>query len=325
MSLRAGWSPPPVHLNVISGRGGLGDALARIPAFNFVIAQYSHVSMTVYVQDAWLEITRLLAIKSDRIEYRPLSQAPYGLARPIIEFNMERLTTLHLHLTDHAFLILTDALPPSREARAYPKASLVSEKIFENMGMLYLSYIVGNEPYILFTTDYTSPARRWPAPYINQLGRECAKRGFTPVLVGKSGDLDSGLPHDPVRINQNDGIDKGVFYDLRGQTSLVETLGLMQRASAVVGVDNGLIHLAHYTDVPVVVGFTSLASRHRVPVRIHGETIALEAEVPCGGCQSRGFAINTDWRTCLFDDYACTLTMRAERFVEALTKLKVFP
>jgi len=70
-------------------------------------------------------------------------------------------------------------------------------------------------------------------------------------------------------------------------------------------------------------GFTTLLPEHRLPVREAGLTEVLEAQVPCNGCQSRGFAINHDWRKCIFDDYACTLTLTAERFFEKLKILGV--
>jgi hypothetical protein len=162
-------------------------------------------------------------------------------------------------------------------------------------------------------------------------------KGLTPVLLGTTEKLDVGIPNDGIEAKISSEIDKSLFVDLTNKTTLVEALGVIQRAKAVVGVDNGLLHLAHCTDVPIVYGLSSLLPEHRIPyrapapprtameafhggVREHGATEIIVADVPCSGCQSRGFAINNDWRTCLFDDYACTLTLTSAKY---LAKLKV--
>jgi ADP-heptose:LPS heptosyltransferase len=310
--LREGYTPPNTHFSIISGRGGLGDQLARIPAYKHMLETYPHVSATIYVQDYFYSLAQFL-YNHPRMTYKRLSEAPYTMSWPRIEFNMERLTTLHMHLTDHAFMILMDQPPPRSADRFYPLAPLVP-----------LTSPWDPEPFVVFTTDYTAPTRQWPSYHVNKLATMCAERGVTPVLLGKSDPIDTGVPGDPVRPQSNQGLKKDLFYDLRDKTTLVEALGVMQRARAVVGVDNGLLHLCGYTTTPMVVGYTSLLAKHRLPARESGLTEVLEAQVPCGGCQSRGFAVNVDWRSCLFDDYACTLTLTADRFLAALEKMKVF-
>lgn len=325
--MRLGWAPPLVHLNIISGRGGLGDQIARLPAYRYMHDTYEHVSATIYVQDGFRDVVEYILPPTPRRSYKKLSEAPWTLKKPIVEFDMERLTTLNLHLTDHAFLILMDMLPPTKADKAYPRACITPHYVWDN-------YLIQNpeRKYIVFTTDYTAEARQWPACHVNELARRCGEAGVTPVLLGTSEPIPTGVEGDPVRPQANSGIQSGRFLDLRGKTTLVEALGIIQRAKCVVGIDNGLLHLAHCTDTPAVMGFTTLKPEHRVPVRMHNQRIdrdgrvaqltkTLEAQVPCAGCQSRGFAVNHDWRTCLFDDYACTLTLTADRYWEKLKEL----
>lgn len=340
--LREGWSPPPVHLNIISGQGGLGDTLARLPAFRYMHDEFPHVSSCIYIQDGWLDLVKFLLPETDRRKYRPYSEARHGMKKPMIVFEKDRLTTLNLHLTDHAFLILMDMLPPSQEAKAYVNAPYVTLPLNEK----FLPTIAKET--VIFTTDYTAPSRQWPAVHINALAKKCLEAGLQPVLLGTTEPIPTGAEADDIIPRQTSGLNANRFIDLRDKTSLLEALGIIQRAKAVVGVDNGLLHLAHCTDTPVVMGFTSLKPEHRVPVRIGNPlgmdllaadvgldvdeqrlrrgaqlTSTIEAKVPCKGCQSRGFAINHDWRTCLFDDYACTLTLSADRFWTRLQRLGV--
>lgn len=350
MSLRPGWEPEKVNLSVLSGRGGLGDSLARLPAFRYMHDNFPHVSATVYVQDGWLDIVRYLLPETPRRCYKALSEAPYYMPKPFVEFNQERVTSLFMHLTDQAFVMLMDMLPPSCEAAAYAKALLVSMDVISKTAhdLLYATLIYPK--IIVFTTDYTARARQWPAVHINALAVKCREAGLTPVLLGTIESIPSGVKDDPIQPRQADGLKANLFIDLRNKTTLIEALGVMQRAKAVVGVDNGLLHLAHCTDVPVVMGFTTLKSEHRVPVRAFnwdhhwrqdgytieaaareaGLTETIESLVPCAGCQSRGWHIQkdaagkpVDWRKCVFDDYACTLTLTADRFWDKLKELGV--
>jgi ADP-heptose:LPS heptosyltransferase len=305
-----------------------------------MLTHYPHVSLTIYVQDGWRGLLEYLLAPGPRLIYKNLSEAPWALKKPYIEFDQNRLTSLNLHLTDHAFLILMDMLPPTQADKAYERAKMVP--LLQNRTPFHALYQDKAKPYICFTTDYTAPSRQWPACHINALARRCREAGLTPVLLGTTKPIPTGIQDDPVNPRANDGVDASLFIDLRDKTTLLEALGVIQRARAVVGIDNGLLHLAHCTDVPVVMGFTTLKPEHRMPVRemfkSNGEKVlpgchdlgraaalteTLTAQVPCGGCQSRGFAINHDWRTCIFDDYACTLTLTAERFWTRLKKLGV--
>lgn len=312
---------------------------------------YPHIHSTIWTQDFAVELMQYL-LPHPRITYRKYSERPLGLKistfiyqfpyteglvrrlrgwgfpKPAAVFDQKRLTTLHLHLTTHAFLILMDQVPPSEESMQYPQAPKVHVYDLEGSSIEPLlaehdGEYEDHKPYIVFTVGYTSDTRKWPAFAINQLARMCAKRGLTPVLLGTTKKLNVGQSNDYIKAGVDDDIDRRLFVDLVDRTSLVEALGIIQRARAVVGVDNGLLHLAHCTDAPVVAGYTTLKPEHRLPARPKGKTEVVTAAVPCGGCQSRGFAINTDWRTCLFEDYACTLTMSADRFYKALQNLGV--
>lgn len=334
--MRPGFTLPPVTLRILSVAGGLGDQIARIPAYRFAVERHQHVSLIIYVQDFFLPLAEYL-FKHPRIEYRRLSEAPWAMPKPFIKFDQDRITSLHLHLTDQAFLMIMDQLPPDNEARQYPKAApLALSQELERM--LTPRSQSDSSKLLVFTVANTAPVRAWPGCYINELAKKVAQAGYTPVLVGSTEKLNVGVEGDGIMGYMPDGIDTSLFVDLTNRTTLLEVLGIIQRAKAVVGVDNGLLHLAHCTSTPVVMGFTTLRPEHRVPYRewpggkaglysAHGLTKAIEAEVPCKGCQSNGWAVKPnkdgDWRVCMFDDYACTLTMSSQRFEAALKDLGV--
>jgi hypothetical protein len=324
--LRPGWEPPKAKFNVISNWGGLGDQIARIPVYKWIHDTQTYTSMTIYIQDYFLDLARYLLPETERLKYGRISdlgqwRAVYSLdgscqiglesgelLGAYMDFSPERTPgSLGLHLTQQAFLALTDRLAESREALAYPKPPRVPMlSSFPRM--------------IIFTVAFTAPAREWPAKEVNRLARTVREAGYAPVLLGNTEPQQAG--DGVIKGAIDDGIDRSLFLDLTNQTTLIEALGIMQRARAVVGVDNGLLHLAHCTSTQVVMGFTNMEARHRLPVRASGKTIALEAEVACKGCQSRGVYINANYKYCLFGDYACTQTMSSERFVQGLKELR---
>lgn len=319
MELRQGWNPPKVDLRVISSSGGLGDMIARLPAIRYVHETFKHVALRVYWPDYFVDLAQYLLPETPRLSHARLSSAPFMLPKPYVEFDPDRITSLSLHLTNQAFLMLTDSLPPSPKDAQYPLAKLVT---MDTTYPIWAIPLLQTE-FVVITCGYTSRTRQWPSYHINSLAVKIREAGLTPVLLGTNNEMITGVPRDNIKTSLDSGIDKSLFVDLTNKTSLIEALGVMQRAKAVVGVDNGLLHLAHCTDVPVVYGFTTLLPEHRVPSRSCGMTEVMESLVPCKGCQSRGTFINNDWRTCIFDDYACTMTMTSDRFMAGLTKLRV--
>ncbi len=311
---------PPAHLNVICHHGGLGDTIARLPAFRYVNKKFTHVSQTIYVQDAWIALVRWLLPENDRLVYKRLSQATYILRPPVITFDSVRLSSLRLHLTKHAFLIMTDSIPDSDLEYQYPCAPP-----WVGAGLNYMLKDAGlaTSPYVVFTTDFTAPARAWPVAHINGLAQRLRAQGFACVLIGKNEPIYVGDGDDVIHAKPVDGIDPSLFIDFRNEMDLLECLGIMQKAKAVVGVDNGLLHLACCTATPVVIGYTSLRSIHRNPFREAGATECIESDLPGSAHQSEMHFVNHDHKFCPYGDYADGLTMTADRFEQALVRLGV--
>lgn len=307
--LSDGFNPPPVHLNIISNWGGLGDSLARIPAIKWGLEEFEHVSMTVHWQDYFFELAKYL-YQHPRLTHKKISETPWMLQEPVIDFDHNRVTSLALHLTQQAFLILYDRVA-TPEMMRYDRATTVDLSSFP--ALLDSNMVV-------FTVASTVPVREWPPYEINDLAERCKAKGLTPVLLGSTQKMQTG-EYETIQGRIDDGIDRSLFLDLTNRTTLIEALGVMQRSRAVIGVDNGLLHLAHYCDVPVVAGFTSVESKHRLPHREQGETRAIEAKVPCYGCQSKWGFVNHDFRYCPLKHTACTLTMTADRFEKELDQV----
>ena len=293
----------PVTINVISNNGGLGDQIARIPAIRYCLENFDHVSLKVYWQDYFYDLAPVL-YQHKRLKHFRLSEASglNAVLEPVVDFDHNRVSPLSLSLVDHAFLILMDRLPLSESDRAYP--------------------FVGphkDEKRIIFTVASTAPAREWPVIHINELARRVRAANFECVLLGNTEKIEAG--DGIIQANIDPNLDLSLFTNLINKTTLCEALATMRSASAVVGVDNGLIHLAACTSVPIVCGYTSVEARLRQPTHIG--FIAIEPKSPSYGYQSKSFAVNRDFRFPTDEEYGCNIEMSATRFADALNRLGI--
>jgi len=308
--LRDGTFLKPYKLNICSNFGGLGDHIARLPAIRKIHETYPHVSMNVYWHDYVIELVKLLLPEDDRIKHFKLSemnQADESL--PLIDFNPNRLTSLGLDLTLHAYLLLLDRLPDSIEDQRLPLAPLC----------------IGPKPpspYVVVTPCYTSRARAWEKQSIEEVMDWCIKSGLNVVVLGDRTSRAVGNGNQIEASNVEISLPTTAI-DLREKTTLIEALAVIQGARAIVGVDNGLLYLAACTKTPRVRGMTTVRPEHRKAYG-HGPLIDVvppEREVDCRFCQSQVYFVKHDFRKCLYNDYKCTYSLTGQRFITALADL----
>jgi hypothetical protein len=75
--MRNNWKQPLVYLNIINTAGGLGDLIARLPAFKYLNEHYPHITCTVWSQDYFVDLANYLLPPNERMFHAPLSQARF--------------------------------------------------------------------------------------------------------------------------------------------------------------------------------------------------------------------------------------------------------
>jgi len=174
--------------------------------------------------------------------------------------------------------------------------------------------------YAVLTTNATSAVRRLSNSAAQGILSAMREKGQTPVLLGKKdlGCIDYGS-------KEIEGLDLTGCIDLRERTTLLEAACVMARARYVAGLDNGLLHLACCSDVPVIFAFTTVDPRHRVPQRRVGTktvTIVPPEDLKCRFCQSQmRFLVGHNFSTCIYGDAACCELLGAEPFRSAVEKI----
>jgi ADP-heptose:LPS heptosyltransferase len=150
------------------------------------------------------------------------------------------------------------------------------------------------------------------------------KIGYVPLFLGKA-----ATKVDPTRTLKGEYVEginfeKGV--DLRDKTNLLEAAKIMKESSLVVGLDNGLLHLAACSDVPIVMAFTNVEPRHRMPYRhdvLGWEVypIVPDEKIECRFCQSQmKFAFDQNFAYCYYDDYKCIQNLTADKYINQINE-----
>jgi ADP-heptose:LPS heptosyltransferase len=218
-------------------------------------------------------------------------------------------STLRTHLVDHAFHTLCDVTPT------------IKDKSYLQLPDNYNIHKLNVPPkYIVITTGSTVPVREWPAAQVNSVINWIRQQGLRIVFLGKQHVSKDIIGHFDAKINYHLGI------NLIDKTTLLEAHAIMSNAVAVIGLDNGLLHLAACSSVPIVAGYTTVSPKYRLPYRnnkLGWNCFAVEPDkdLDCRFCQS-SCIINyeQDFRRCFHADYLCTKQLESKKWIRALKK-----
>jgi len=305
------------RIKVVMNQGGLGDMITRLPVLTYVLKNYPHIMMDVYWYNYFLSFAKRVIPDSPQINHRSMDDvnlfSPYPYTT-VIDFKPHYISSLAMHLISHAFLTLLDRNPQLNECN-YPQLAPSAPNTPPNLP----------PNYVVVTTGYTSATRHWKGKYVNDFVRLVKQKlELDVVFLGKA---DSALNATvSVKADFDDTVDYTQGLDLRDKTTLFEAVEVMRGARAVVGLDNGLTHLAATTDVPIVMGFTTVDPRHRLPIRHNElgwnvETVTPFQTLECRLCQSNMGFVKWDFRKCFYDDLTCLDHITGSRMFEALCKL----
>ena len=92
------------------------------------------------------------------------------------------------------------------------------------------------------------PAKQWPPEYYAEVARAYIDRGWNILCLGSPNDQETG-----VQIESFQNLNKeNKFYNLIGQTSLIDAIDILGLCDRVVTNDSGLMHIAAAVGTPLV-------------------------------------------------------------------------
>jgi len=299
-------------INFIFDDGGLGDNIARMVTMRYIKDHFPHVTPYLYVPDYFLPVARNLV--PDLI-IRPFSKGHklFDEKLPGRHTNLRHHDTLATHLVDHTFHALSN-----RQVDIKFKNYLKLDTKFIHIEKFKLP-----EKYVVMTTGFTAPIREFKPEKVNSIVQYLNDKGMAVVFLG-SHQAKVGATVEDIKGNFADTIDYSKGIDLINKTSLLEAGKIIAQSQAIVGVDNGLMHLAACSDVPIIGGYTSVDPVHRLPYR-HDEkgwncyTVVPPESEPEKFCQSRwDFVYNHDFRFSYFKNDDLINSLKAEDFIAHL-------
>ena len=312
----------PTELHILFKKGGLGDTVARLPAVRYILDSYQHITtIRLFLQDYAVDLATHL-LNDGRVEVYGYSKMPALLEQypdtPGMTTDSEHHTTLRTHLTDHAFHTLVDEVPP-QAAKDYLR--IRPDEIVSTIAPI-------SKPYVVITTGFTADVREMLPAYVNEVASWIIANGRQVVFLGKKESEFWAGRQPPTEATFREEIEYSVGLDLRDKTSLLEAAKIMGEAEAVVGLDNGLLHLAACTDVPIIAGYTSVPPEIRMPYR-NGElgwnvkpVFLSTKQLGCSGCQKQAaFVYGMDFRRCYYNSYDCIRMLTPDLYKEQLYKV----
>lgn len=295
--------PAPMHFFL--NAGGLGDFICYTSAVLWIAEHIPWIHGRLYCGKYLMPMQELLFGRFPKWEIRDGAKVPLDLSEaftgPELVLNGQNVShqlcnATGSNLVDLGFQYYANmqAAPPEVTYPHLPKFRP------RDVHFLVRPYI---GRYVVLTPGAVTPARTTTGKHLNGLARWLVSQGLVPVWLGKDNFADE------VNSKFADDIDWSVGIDLRNQTDILQAAAIMEHALCVLGLDNGLLHLASCTEATVLFAYNIATVEHRRPRRTWGRlfdiTVSPE-ELPCIGCQTHGkLMINHTYHKCYYGDTRC--------------------
>ena len=246
-----------IHINIVFDSGGLGDLVGSLPCINYIYQMHKHVVIHLWLPVYGIDLAkRSLPDDPNRIiiksflEKEKFRKDFFGRA-----FTVHKSTNLGYHTTKQAYAVLINEEVEDKHLNYLPVRT----------DDIDISKFNLPEKYIILTTGFTAPVREFLPEYINEVVDYTKKKDYEVVFLGKK-ESPNGAGH-VIKGNFKTEINYSAGIDLIDKTTLPEAQKIMSQSKCVVGLDNGLLHLAATSEVPIVFSFTSVKPEHRLPYR----------------------------------------------------------
>lgn len=272
----------------------LGDMICWMPAIKFIAETYNYVAGHLIVPEYFMDVA--LSMMREYPHWRIHTKIPDKLngcqmRRPIVD----TVNATHGHLVDIGFIYFAMTLYPPPDARNYVELDLEDIELPKVLGFRF------DESYAVMTPGATAGNRTMPPDIYNGIADHLLSKGVIPVHLGRTEMADR--THGP-KFNTGYDLTKGI--NLIDRTSLLEAAKIMSLSEMVLGIDNGLLHLAGTTDAAIIFGYTMAGPVQRRIYRKHGHTMELypdKSELACFSCQEhvRFFSMH-NFTNCIYKE-----------------------
>lgn len=311
---QSGLRAEPLEIAFVYNAGGLGDYINWTPGLLHALRTNPHLKGWIVAPGFFSDLARLwFAPFSDRFEIRVCDDL--SRLEGLSEMNYVAPNREQYANASNTPFVRLGFIYYAQDSRV-PRGTLLPPIRGDEAA---IDHFALPENYAVLTPNATMETKRLPAPLLNRIISGLTERGITPVLLGRS------EPIGGYRTDSAEGLDLRLVRDLRDGTTTLETAALLARARFVFGLDNGLLHLAACSAVPIIWAFTIASPEFVLPPRQKGaRTVLVEppASLPCRYCNNNiRFALGFDFKTCLHENYLCIKAIDAESILRAVDSL----
>jgi ADP-heptose:LPS heptosyltransferase len=313
------------EINLAFNLGGLGDKISWLSLIKPFYRKYQDHILNLFVFDYFYPLAiNYCCDMQDRVKVIKWSEKDkhYNPSNYTVSFKHRELNNLSMNMAEHAYVTLFNSLAQDPNDYNYPLFD-TNEGVCINLRL--------PKDYVVVTTAFTAPVREFSPEVVNQVVNYLVNQGLQVVFMGQRS-TDTGSGH-VIQGIMKEEIDFSKGIDLIDKTTLLEAVEVLNNAKFVVGLDNGLLHLAastmNYT--PIVAGFTTVDPDHRKPYRkgIRGYNfypVVPPESLACRFCQSNMvFLTGHDFRNCYTSpdnkDISCVKQLTADLYIEQIKKL----
>lgn len=308
-------------VNCLLVNGGIGDILSYLMAVNYIILNCPWVNLLVFLPDNIVDFAKNILPKGTSV--RGMSKgAKYSDTRTAITSTWEnRFSPMKMAPIDFGFHSLADTHIYDDNIRSYLKLNL--EKIDASRFVL-------PEKYVTIQAYATETVKRLPGHVVNSISDYVVAKGYTPVFVGAK-EAKVGVKDIKMTAKEIEGIDYSRGIDLTNQTSLTELGKVIGQSAAFIGMDGGIFHVAAFTDVPIIAGFTLASPDVLAPCRdgVRGKNfypVIPEESLGCRFCQNKSLLVfEHDYRDCFIpkqeEKYECVKQLTFEKYKQQIDEV----
>lgn len=292
---RAGTIGTKRRWNFVVGNGGIGDLICYVQSLRWVAATQPHVhgkvwtfkffepTVRAFLPEDW-EFGDVKTLHKDHLPKEPF-RFP----------DLDAFNAQGAHAIDLGFIYFTNQARPPKGWDHYPRIqdARVTGPLPDDIQELL------KKPCVALTPGAMVDVRRLPSKTFNDIKDYLILKGFIPVLLGRTEIADHYV------VGYDKDYDFTGCVDLRDRTSIVDTMRVIQGCKGMVGLDNGILHLAGCTDTPIVFGYNVAAPEHRRPRRDPERVYEVVPEIACRFCQSNVKFLTEVHKKCLYGDLKC--------------------
>lgn len=304
--MREGTKLKPFPANYFFNDGGMGDYINYLSAILWLAKNAPWVHGNLYCPKSFFQfaervLRQCINWKVIDGESRPFEmRGDSPIIGPELKVNGENVTPQLInatgaHLMDLGFIYYTNQSKAPPDVML-PRVKLKPEELPRQVAKLKGKYIV-------FTAGAIVAVRQLRAHHLNPIIEHAVLRGMTPVFLGKTETYAGLTTHYDKQINYAAGL------DLRDQTDMLQAASVMRDALCVIGLDNGLLHLAATTEATVLFGYNITGPEFRAPRRNWGHTVHMtvpKERLACAHCQDHIKMLSThSFHYCLYGDTRC--------------------